>query len=268
MRRLVLSLAVAAATSFYVLPVLADDAAPAATASAPASKPLAPNTGKKPVADREQFAYSIGYLNGQGSIEQIPDLDIETFIRGFRDAFTAKESLLTADERKAAIDRYKEQRTAQLQADLEKLGKENAIAGATFLENNAKADGVQVTASGLQYRVLKAGTGVKPTAKQIVKVQYEGTFIDGTVFDSSYSRGQPAVFQLDQVIPGWTEGLQLMPVGSTYEFFVPSNLAYGEAGAGPIPPNTLLHFKVELLGIEKAAPAAAGKAAKGKAKAK
>lgn len=257
MRRVALSLAIAGTLLVSSLPAWAEEPAPAA-AQAPA---LAPNTGKKPVVDGEQFAYSIGYLNGQGSGEQIPDLDIETFIRGFRDAFAKKESLLTPQERTAAISRYKEQRLAALQADMEKLGKENAAAGTAFLEQNAKVDGVVSTASGLQYRILKAGTGIKPKAKQTIKVHYEGSFLDGAVFDSSYNRGEPATFQLDQVIPGWTEALQLFPVGTTAELFVPSKLGYGEAGAGPIPPNALLKFKIELLSLEKVA-------VKGKAKKK
>ncbi len=260
MRRLALSIALVSATSLSGF-VLAADQAPAATLT---DKPgLAPNNGKKPVVDREQFAYSVGYLNGQGSAEQIADLDIEAFIRGFRDAFGKKESLLTAQERTTAINRYKEQRLAQLQADMAKLAADNAKAGADFLANNAKADGIKVTASGLQYRELKTGSGMKPKAKDTVRVHYEGSFIDGSVFDSSYNRGEPAVFQLDQVLKGWTEGLQLMPVGSTYELFLPSEIAYGEAGAGPIPPNSVLKFKVELLGIEKGpAKATGGKAKK------
>ncbi len=262
MRRVALSLAIAGTLLVSSLPAWAEELAVAAAAPATAQAPaLAPNSGKKPVVDGEQFAYSIGYLNGQGSGEQIPDLDIETFIRGFRDAFAKKESLLTPQERTAAISRYKEQRLAVLQANMEKLGKENAAAGAAFLEQNAKVDGVVSTASGLQYHILKAGTGIKPKAKETIKVHYEGSFLDGTVFDSSYNRGEPATFQLDQVIPGWTEALQLFPVGTTAELFVPSKLGYGEAGAGPISPNALLKFKIELLGIEKAA-------VKGKAKKK
>ncbi|MEK6788828.1 MAG: FKBP-type peptidyl-prolyl cis-trans isomerase [Pseudomonadota bacterium] len=252
MRRLVLSFAVAGTLLSSSLYAWADEPAAAVGSSAQAPA-LAPNPGKKPISDREQFAYSIGYLNGQGSGEQISDLDIETFIRGFRDAFGKKESLLTPQERTAAISRYKEQRLAALQADMEKLGKENAAAGAAFLEQNAKAEGVVTTASGLQYRVLKAGAGAKPKAKETIKVHYEGSFLDGTVFDSSFNRGEPATFQLDQVIPGWTEALQLFSTGSAVELFVPSRLGYGEAGAGPIPPNAVLKFKIELLGIEKAA---------------
>lgn len=260
MRRLALAIALISASSFSISAFAADETPPSTD-----NKPtLAPNNGKKPVNDREQFAYSIGYLNGQGSAEQISDLDIEAFIRGFRDAFALKESLLSAQERTTAINRYKEQRLAQLQADMTKLAADNARAGAEFLAGNAKADGIKVTASGLQYRELKAGNGARPKAKDTVRVHYEGSFIDGSVFDSSYSRGEPAVFQLDQVLPGWTEGLQLMPVGSVYELFLPSAIAYGEAGAGPIPPNATLKFKVELLGIEKSA----GKAAAGKSRKK
>jgi len=222
-----------------------------AVANADDGSGLAPNKGKKPVTDAQQFAYSIGYLNGQGGIEQIPDLDIETFIRGYRDGYGRKQSLLSEEERTTAVNRYKQQRLALLEAEMEKLGRANAAVGAEFLARNAEADGIKVTASGLQYREVKVGKGPKPKSKDIVKVNYEGSFLDGQVFDSSYSRNEPAVFQLDSVIPGWTEGLQLMNVGSAYEFFVPSELAYGEAGAGPIPPNSTLQFRVELLSIEK-----------------
>lgn len=252
MRRLILSLAIASASAFPIDIALAADAAE--TTNSPAVA-LTPNSGKKPVSDREQFAYSIGYLNGQGSAEQLPDLDIETFMRGFRDAFAKMDSLLSPQERTTAINRYKEQRLTQLKADMAKLAKDNAAEAAAFLETNAKADGIAVTASGLQYRVIKASSGAKPKAKDSVKVHYEGRFIDGHVFDSSYNRGEPAVFRLDKVLPGWTEGLQLMSVGSTYELYIPPTLAYGESGAGPIPPNKLLHFKVELLSIEKGSTA-------------
>lgn len=261
MRRLALPLALISATSFFPVIAQAEEAVAVTQNQKPA---LAANSGKKPVNDREQFAYSIGYLNGQGSGEQIPDLDTDTFIRGFLDAFAGKESLLTAQERTTAINRYKEQRLAQLQEDLKKIAVENEAAGAAFLAANAKVDGFKTTASGLQYREVKAGSGARPKASNTVKVHYEGSFIDGTVFDSSYNRGEPAEFQLDQVIPGWTEGLQMMSVNSIYEFVLPSALGYGEAGAGPIPPNAVLKFKVELLGVEKAAAKPAAKTGKKK----
>jgi FKBP-type peptidyl-prolyl cis-trans isomerase len=126
-----------------------------------------------------------------------------------------------------------------------------ADAGKVFLEANGKKEGVTTTASGLQYKVIKAGTGAQPKATDTVKVHYKGTFLDGKTFDSSYDRGEPISFPLNRVIAGWTEGVQLMPVGATYEFYIPSNLAYGERGAGgAIPPNATLIFVVELLEIE------------------
>lgn len=249
MRRLILAAAVIFAASAVQAEI---EVAPASLSTAPV---LAPNNGKKPIVDKEQFAYSIGYMNGQGSAEQIPDLDIDTFIRGFKDASAKKESLLSPQERTTAINRYKAQRMAQLESDLKILGKENAEKGAQFLAQNKSAQGITVTNSGLQYRVLKEATGKKPSAKDTVKVNYEGAFLDGSVFDSSVNRGEPVTFALDQVIAGWTEGLQLMPTGAVYEFFIPSELAYGSEGAGPIPPNAVLNFRIELLSIEKPASA-------------
>jgi hypothetical protein len=120
-----------------------------------------------------------------------------------------------------------------------------------FLAENGKKAGVTTTASGLQYEVLKQGTGAKPAATDTVKVHYEGKLLDGTVFDSSVQRGEPVSFPLNRVIPGWTEGVQLMTVGSKYKFVIPSELAYGDQGAGPIPPHSVLQFEVELLSIEK-----------------
>ncbi|MGQ1787545.1 MULTISPECIES: FKBP-type peptidyl-prolyl cis-trans isomerase [unclassified Saccharicrinis] len=128
---------------------------------------------------------------------------------------------------------------------------ENKKAGAEFLAQNGKKDGVVTTASGLQYEVMKAGKGVKPTTTDKVKVHYHGTLLDGTVFDSSVDRGEPTSFGVTQVIPGWTEALQLMPVGSKYKLYIPGDLAYGSRGQGQIGPNQLLVFEVELLDIEK-----------------
>ena len=126
-----------------------------------------------------------------------------------------------------------------------------ADAGKAFLEANGKKEGVTTTASGLQYKVIQPGTGPQPSATDTVNVHYKGTFLDGKTFDSSYDRGQPISFPLNGVIAGWTEGVQLMPVGATYEFYIPSNLAYGERGAGGvIPPNSTLIFVVELLEIK------------------
>jgi FKBP-type peptidyl-prolyl cis-trans isomerase len=127
----------------------------------------------------------------------------------------------------------------------------NLKAGEAFLAENAKKEGVKTTASGLQYKVIKSGTGPSPKPTDVVKVQYHGTLIDGTVFDSSVRRNQPATFTVNGVIPGWTEALQLMKVGDKWKLFIPAKLAYGEQGSGPIGPNIVLIFDVELLGIEK-----------------
>jgi FKBP-type peptidyl-prolyl cis-trans isomerase len=128
---------------------------------------------------------------------------------------------------------------------------ENVTKGATYLAENAKKAGVKVTASGLQYEVITEGKGAKPKATDTVKVHYEGKLLDGTVFDSSIKRKEPVSFPLNQVIAGWTEGVQLMSVGSKYKFTIPSNLAYGEQGSGPITPNSVLVFEVELIEIVK-----------------
>jgi len=137
-------------------------------------------------------------------------------------------------------------------AELAPVIEKNKKEGEAFLDENKKKDGVQVTASGLQYKVIQMGNGEKPTETSTVKVHYKGTLIDGKEFDSSYKRNQPAEFPLNQVIKGWTEGLQLMPVGSKFEFYIPYNLAYGEEGREPvIPPASVLIFEVELLDIVK-----------------
>jgi FKBP-type peptidyl-prolyl cis-trans isomerase FklB len=136
----------------------------------------------------------------------------------------------------------------------EEMAEKAKAAGVEFLNKNKTAPGVQVTSSGLQYKVLKEGTGISPTAVDKVKVHYHGTLIDGTVFDSSVDRGEPITFELNKVIPGWTEGLQLMKIGSKYRFFIPQELGYGARGSGKIPAYSTLIFDVELLDVGKAAP--------------
>jgi len=140
---------------------------------------------------------------------------------------------------------------AQAQADFQKQSVENKVRGESYLADNAKKTGVMTTSTGLQYEVLTQGTGLQPKPADTVEVHYEGKLTDGTVFDSSIQRGQTASFRLDQVIAGWTEGLQLMKAGSKYRFTIPSGLAYGEMGAGSIPPNAVLIFDVELINVTK-----------------
>jgi FKBP-type peptidyl-prolyl cis-trans isomerase len=178
-------------------------------------------------------------------------VDAQSFLAGLQDALNGKPLKYTDDQAQAAVQ-------AAVQAVSEKKSADNLAAGNAFLEGNKKKTGVKVTDSGLQYEVITQGSGPKPKADDTVKVNYEGKLLNGNVFDSSIQRGEPVTFQIDSVIPGWTEALQLMPVGSKYRLFVPSALAYGDKGAGNvIEPNSVLVFEVELISIEpKAAPAA------------
>lgn len=196
--------------------------------------------------DPVDISYSLGMLIGANLKGSGLQISPETFLKGLEDALGGKPTKYTDAQAQAAVQ-------ASLQAAAEKRGADNLTAGKAFLEGNRSKAGIVTTASGLQYEVLSAGSGPKPKATDTVKVNYEGRLLDGTVFDSSIARNEPVTFQLDGVIPGWTEGVQLMPVGSKYRFFVPSELAYGEKGAGKdIGPNAVLVFEIELLDIEPA----------------
>jgi FKBP-type peptidyl-prolyl cis-trans isomerase len=157
---------------------------------------------------------------------------------------------MTPEEAATVREEFISKRRAEAEAERQTQGAANAAEGDKFLLENRVKEGVQVTESGLQYKVIQMGDGAKPAATDRVTVHYRGTLLNGEEFDSSYSRNQPMTFQLDQVIPGWTEGVQLMPVGSKFMFYVPPDLAYGPNGGGPIGPNATLIFEVELLGIE------------------
>lgn len=173
----------------------------------------------------------------------IKELQVEDFAKGLSDVLSLSKPALSYDEAKQLINDY----FAELQ---QKAQAENGAVGAAFLADNSTKQGVVSLESGLQYKVLQQGEGARPAATDQVRCHYHGTLIDGTVFDSSVDRGEPAVFGVNQVIPGWVEALQLMPVGSKWQLFIPSDLAYGERGAGQaIAPNTTLIFEVELLEI-------------------
>ena len=198
----------------------------------------------------EQVGYSFGYLMGRTNAESMKDLNLEAFIQGLREAAQGKEASLTDEEMARVLTQYKKQAEAQQLIELRKKAEENNKIGNAFLAENAKKSGVQTTASGLQYQVIQAGTGKTPKVSSKVKVDYEGRLIDGTVFDSSIARQHPAEFQVNQVIQGWTEGLQLMKEGAKYRFFIPAHLAYGQIGSGDIiEPNSTLIFDVELLQV-------------------
>jgi FKBP-type peptidyl-prolyl cis-trans isomerase FklB len=205
----------------------------------------------KPESVIDRASYGIGYNLGKGLSEQKIEAQLELVLAGVRDGFGDATPLLTVEEMQTALSELQQQvqaRQAQLQQEQGEMNKQQ---GEAFLATNAERSEVQSTTSGLQYEILTAGDGAKPSATDTVTVHYRGTLIDGTVFDSSYDRGEPATFPLSRVIAGWTEGLQLMPVGSKWKLFLPSHLAYGEQGAGgDIGPNAALIFEVELLSIQ------------------
>ena len=201
----------------------------------------------------QKLGYIIGMDIGKSLREQGAEVDIDTLLEAVRATYDGKELAMTEEEAAAVRQEYVAKRQAEQQAETSAAGSENAAAGAAFLAANGSKEGVITTASGLQYEVMTMGDGAMPVATDTVKVHYRGTLLDGTEFDSSYSRNEPITFALNRVIPGWTEGVQLMPIGSKFMFYVPSELAYGEGGGGPIPPNSTLQFEVELLDIENTA---------------
>lgn len=218
---------------------------------------------KKEVAldsERAQLGYAMGMDVGTSLSQLGGDIDSEAFIEAFRTTLDKGEVRLKPEEAAKVKQAFFQKRQQQQQAKMEAAGAENKKAGEAFLAANGKKDGVKTTASGLQYEVITPAEGDKPKETDTVKVHYRGTLIDGTEFDSSIARGEPAIFPLNRVIRGWTEGVQLMNVGSKYRFYVPSELAYGPRGAGAkIGPNATLIFEVELLEIVKPQAAATQK---------
>lgn len=220
------------------------------SALASASLPLYAAGKSELKSDLQKNSYSVGYNVGRVLKQQFEAVDNDAMARGLKDAMTDKKPALAEKEINERLQAEKQKSIQHMQAKRQESGKSNKAAGDAFLAKNKAEKGVTTTASGLQYKVLTAGTGKKPTADDTVTVNYRGTLIDGTEFDSSYKRGQPATFPVKGVIPGWTEALQLMPVGSKWTIYLPSNLAYGENGAGNlIGPNAALVFDVELISI-------------------
>ena len=200
----------------------------------------------------QRLGYSIGTMFGTRMSQDFSELDMKTFMAGFQDAFAGKEGEMSMEEVTQTIQAYQQEQMEKAQLEQEKAAEEAKAASAAWLKEKEAEDGVKKTESGLLYKVITEGKGDKPSATDTVEVDYEGSLADGTVFDSSYKRGESITFPLNGVIPGWTEGLQLMPVGSKYELYIPADLAYGPGGTGPIPPNAALKFVVELHNIEKA----------------
>jgi FKBP-type peptidyl-prolyl cis-trans isomerase len=199
-----------------------------------------------PKTQKEKVSYSLGMNIGKNMKMQGIDVDQEYLVQGMRDALSNAKAAMSEKDMETAMKAFQqEMQTKQIYAD-----DKNKKDGEAFLAANKKKDGVITLASGLQYKVIKMGTGPKPTSLQIVTCNYRGTFIDGKEFDSSMRYGRPAEFPVNGVIKGWTEALQLMPVGSKWELYIPSDLAYGEKGSQPtIRPNSTLIFEIELLSI-------------------
>jgi len=253
---------------------LVAQSSPAKSQSAPAKAPTAkatptPSPSASPAAakptptpafaeQKDQLSYALG-MNIAASLKQQPiDLNPDVLALGLKDGLAGKTKM-TEDEARAVlmkvsaeIQAKQQEKAKQEQAEREKAGEANKKEGEAFLAANKTKEGVVTLPSGLQYKIVKAGTGPKPTAADTVVCNYRGTLIDGKEFDSSYKGGEPLTIGVTRVIPGWTEALQLMPVGSKWELYIPSNLAYGARGTpgGPIGPNATLLFEIELLSIK------------------
>jgi FKBP-type peptidyl-prolyl cis-trans isomerase len=229
-------------------PKASSSATPAAKRPATTAKTAAPLTLK---TSRDKFSYALGMKMGANLHRQAVPVDPNILARGLKDGLAGSKTLLTDEEAQAAIVEVQNDLRKKQQEKMQVEGGANKKEGESFLAANKGKEGVVALPSGLQYKILKEGTGPKPAATDSVVCNYRGTLINGTEFDSSYKRGQPATFPVTGVIKGWTEALQLMPVGSKWQLFIPSDLAYGERGPAPeIGSNATLIFEVELLSIE------------------
>lgn len=205
-----------------------------------------------PSVDREKVGLMLGSFAVGPSLARIKnEIDLDSVFQAISTVFAKGTPLMSHEQAQGVLQAFSATKEAEMKAEAGKAAQTNREEGNAFLAKNKTQPGVVTTASGLQYQVIRAGSGERPMASSRVRVNYEGKLLNGEVFDSSYQRGQPVDFGLDQVIKGWTEGVALMPVGSKYRFWIPGELAYGEAGTqgGPIGPNATLSFDVELLGI-------------------
>ncbi|MFN7951657.1 MAG: FKBP-type peptidyl-prolyl cis-trans isomerase [bacterium] len=233
-----------------------DDPHATPAASAPPAAPApAPNPATASWTPKQRLGYALGRNVGESVKPAGADIDIDFLVRGLTEVLSGKDSVMNADENRQVMMDFQKQMIEKRQAAMKAEGEKNAAEGKKFLDENKKKDGVKVTASGLQYKVLKSGDGKSPKPTDTVSAHYKGTLINGTEFDSSYKRNEPAKFPVTGVIKGWTEALQMMKVGDKWQLVIPPELAYGPNGRPPtIPPQSTLVFEVELVGIQEAAP--------------
>lgn len=210
----------------------------------------AEDTPVKLETEKQKASYAVGYQSGMNTKTFADEVDMDLVLKGFKDAATGKESAVPPKEVQPLLRKFYTDMRKKQQEKRKIDGEKNKAEGDAFLAENAKKDGVKVTESGLQWEVITEGTGPKPTLEDTVEVHYTGTLLDGTKFDSSYDRGEAAVFPLKRVIKAWQEGVQLMPVGSKYKLYCPADIAYGERGSRTIPSNAVLTFEVELISIK------------------
>jgi len=203
--------------------------------------------------EKDRISYSVGYQIGGDFKKQNVELDPELLVKGINDALAGTEPVMAQEDMRETLMELKRKIVAAQQKDMKEKSEKNLAEGKAFLAENGKKEGVVTLPSGLQYKVIKEGAGASPTPDDTVSVHYRGTLIDGTEFDNSYARNEPAVFKADRVIPGWKEALQMMKEGGKWQLFIPPDLAYGERQAGQlIGPNSALLFEVELVSVKKA----------------
>lgn len=223
----------------------------------------APDEGQKAAAtqpttksaftnETDQISYALGAQVGKQFKSFGIDINIKVFTKAFEDLMTDKKPAMSEEEISQVMQSFEQKMRAKAEKQIKEVGDKNLAEAKKFLEENAKKEGVKTLPSGLQYKVIKEGTGKTPKATDEVKVNYVGKFLNGEEFDSSYKRGEPAEFNAGQVIPGWTEALTKMKEGAKWQLFIPPSLGYGEMPRGPIPPNSLLIFEVELLEVDEA----------------
>lgn len=233
-------------------------AAQAAVAATTAPAPATTMQATAPASLQDQISYTIGVDMGKNLKTQAIDVNPDMLAQGIKDGMNGGVLLMTQPQMDAALKQFQQQMQSKQKEQFQQISTQNSQEGTAFLAKNKILPGVTVLPNGLQYKVINAGTGISPTANDTVSVDYEGAFVNGQVFSSTYKQGQPVSFQISQVIPGWQQALKMMKPGAEWMIYIPSNLAYGEQGVGDtIGPNETLVFKIQLLSVNPTATAAA-----------